>query len=182
MYYSWAAAALFAAVAAFTDFKWRKIPNWLVLAVLATGFGYHGFTHTLPLAWQGFLFGAATIVLYLCGLWGAGDMKLMAALGSLVGPAGAFVVLFFTFGFFTLYALWFLIFRGKVKENLKREWRVLQLYGATLFNLMMGLRFGRVRELTEEIRSCQAGFVQVPFAVFLWLGVLFSWVLVARGW
>lgn len=180
MPYSLVAAVALAAVASFTDLKWRKIPNWLVLATLATGIGYHGVTHTLPFAWQGFLYGSATMLFYLFGIWAPGDVKFMAALGSLIGPGGVVSVLFLSFVFFFLYAMWFLIFRGNLRDNLKREYRVIGLYGSTIFNLMMGLKFEKVRELSEEIKSCQAGFVQVPFGIFIFLGVGASLVLALR--
>ena len=180
MTYSLGAAAVLAAVASFTDLKWRKIPNWLVLLTLIAGIAYHALMHTFPFAWQGFLYGAATILFYLFGVWAPGDVKFMAALGSLVGPGGVFSILFFSFVFFFIYSIWYLILRGNLGENLKREFRVICLYGLTLLNLMMGLRFERVREISEEIKSCQAGFVQVPFGIFICLGVLAS--LMARGW
>jgi len=178
MLYSLEAAAAFAAVASFTDLKWHKIPNWLVLLTLVTGLGYHGFTHTLSFAWYGFLYGTATILFYLFGIWAPGDVKFMAAVGSLVGSSGVISILFFSFVFFFVYSIWFLNFRGNLKENLKREFRVIHLYGSTLLNLMMGLRFKKVRELSEEIKSCQAGFVQVPFGIFIGLGVFVSWLCV----
>lgn len=145
MFYAWAAAVLFSAVAAYTDLKWHKIPNWLVLLTLLVGAGHHAFTHTLPVAWWGFLYGFATILFYLFGVWAPGDVKFMAALGSLVGSAGVVSTLFFSFATFFVYAIWFLVFKGSLKENLKRELTVLYLYGATLVNLIRGLRFQRVR-------------------------------------
>lgn len=77
------------AVAAFYDIRVRRIPNWLVLAGLVAGVGLN----TFLFEWAGLLFslaglGLAFLVyfpLYLLRGMGAGDVKLMAAIGSMVG-------------------------------------------------------------------------------------------------
>jgi prepilin peptidase CpaA len=74
-------------IAAFTDLKSRRIPNWLTLPALPVGLAAQtvygdGF-------WQG-LFGAlggfvALFALFAVGAGGAGDVKLFAVVGSFVG-------------------------------------------------------------------------------------------------
>lgn len=79
-----------ALIAAYHDIRWRKIPNWLVLAGLAAGLIGNLWLRGLPglaLGLGGFVL--ASIIyfpLYLLKGIGAGDVKLMAALGMIVGP------------------------------------------------------------------------------------------------
>lgn len=107
----WIALLLCLAVACAWDWRQRRIPNALVLATAATGLALQ----TLLPAGQG-LFAAtspgavgtgpallALVALLLPGLllwrlrfFGAGDAKLLAAVGPFVGPAGVLPVLLFT--------------------------------------------------------------------------------------
>jgi len=77
-------------IAAIYDFRFRRIPNWLNLSGLLLGFGLNALffqVHGAISAGQGLLFAIAIYMpLYLLRGMGAGDVKLMAALGSLVGP------------------------------------------------------------------------------------------------
>lgn len=81
-----------AALAAFWDLRTRRIPNWLVLAGLVAGFGLNCLMSEQPLdglktAGVGMLTGFGIyFVLFLLHAMGAGDVKFMAAIGSLVGP------------------------------------------------------------------------------------------------
>lgn len=77
------------AVAAFTDL-WRfRVPNWLTLALLATGPIYHavvGGWSGLAESALGLGFGFGVLfVFYLMGGVGAGDVKLMGGVGGWLG-------------------------------------------------------------------------------------------------
>ncbi|HXU99853.1 MAG TPA: prepilin peptidase [Caulobacteraceae bacterium] len=87
----WAVAALLTAVlawAAVSDVRKRRIPNWTVLAVIGL-FVPWAFTH--PWTWDAWAVGAGILALlvsfglYAAGLIGAGDSKLFAACGLIVG-------------------------------------------------------------------------------------------------
>lgn len=77
--------------AAFTDLRGGKIPNWITIPTMATGLAFHtvmnganGLAHSAKGLGVGF---ALLILFYSAGGFGAGDVKLAAATGSLLGPA-----------------------------------------------------------------------------------------------
>jgi len=82
--------ALIAGLAAVLDVRSRRIPNALIVVALVLGVGIHVVRFGLPglaIASGGALFGGLLLVpLYRVRAMGAGDVKLMAALGALVGP------------------------------------------------------------------------------------------------
>jgi len=78
-----------AIVAAVYDWRFRRIPNWVSLAGLLAGFGAQIFLKGVEgLVSAGEGLGLALLIyfpLYLLRGMGAGDVKLMAALGSIAG-------------------------------------------------------------------------------------------------
>ena len=77
--------------AAVEDLSRRRISNWTSGAALVSGFvfrassaGWHGVVGAGAGALLGF---AAFLIFYLANGMGAGDLKLMAGFGSLLGPA-----------------------------------------------------------------------------------------------
>ncbi|MBX3350916.1 MAG: prepilin peptidase [Nitrospira sp.] len=82
--------------AIYTDLRWSRIPNWLTFPAIGMGLflqawigGLDGALYSLA----GVGAGLGLFVLpYACRAIGAGDVKLMAAIGSIIGPAGAFSV------------------------------------------------------------------------------------------
>lgn len=84
-----AAAVIVTSAAAVTDFRCRRIPNWLTLSTFLLGLlfrlGTGGGVGLLD-AGLGFAAGFGTLfVLWVCGGGGAGDVKLMGALGVWLG-------------------------------------------------------------------------------------------------
>jgi prepilin peptidase CpaA len=77
-------------VAAVCDIRSRKIPNWLTLPGVLAGLAVNGIMSGWPglktsAMGLGLAFGLY-FVLYALRAMGAGDVKLMAAVGSIVGP------------------------------------------------------------------------------------------------
>jgi prepilin peptidase CpaA len=81
------------ATAVVTDIRTRRIPNWLTGAIAGAGFGLAcGGGAVTPLqATLGLLAGLALMMPgHVIGATGAGDVKLMAAVGSVLGPEMVF--------------------------------------------------------------------------------------------
>jgi prepilin peptidase CpaA len=77
------------AAAVVTDVRTRRIPNWLTGAIAAAGFGmaFGGGTVTPLRAALGLLVGLVLMMPgHVIGATGAGDVKLMAAVGAVLGP------------------------------------------------------------------------------------------------
>ncbi|MCU1339159.1 MAG: peptidase prepilin type [Bryobacterales bacterium] len=120
--------------AAVFDYRERRIPNWLVLAGLLAGTAMNVFlTYDNPSATTGLLFslkglGLAFLVyfpLYLLRGMGAGDVKLMAAVGAIVGPALWLWILFFTAVLGGLTAIIVVLNKGRVRRTLQNLWMIL---------------------------------------------------------
>jgi prepilin peptidase CpaA len=79
------------AIATFTDIRSRKVPNWLTLPFMAAGpivlFLVHGW-HGLLASFYGWIVAVAVFgFLNWLGGMGMGDVKLMAAIGTWIGPS-----------------------------------------------------------------------------------------------
>ena len=82
--------------AAWSDFRTRRIPNWITVPGAALGFamqafygGLHGALASLTGAGLGL---GVFIALYIAGGMGAGDVKLFSAVGALTGPQALILV------------------------------------------------------------------------------------------
>ena len=112
------AAIVICWVAAAVDIRSRRIPNWLTYAAMLLGIGHH----TLSNGLHGFFFGAGglflglafLIIFYLSGGMGAGDVKLMGAVGAILGPKGVFVAFVFTAIVGGIYAIILLLVRFRL--------------------------------------------------------------------
>ena len=82
--------------AAATDLRERKIRNWLTLTLMLTGLAQSLMPiHSCTLGGSalGLLSGfGITLILFLMGALGAGDVKLLAGVGAWLGPAGVLAV------------------------------------------------------------------------------------------
>lgn len=78
-----------------TDLRASRIPNWLTFSAmgfaLVSHFGLAGFPGVL-FSLAGLTAGLGLfLILYVSGSIGAGDVKLMAAVGAMIGPSGALI-------------------------------------------------------------------------------------------
>lgn len=114
--------SLLALIAAGCDIRFRRIPNWLVLAGLVLGLVWNGFSDGLAglgyaLAGLGTGF-ALYFPLYLLRARGAGDVKLLAAAGSIVGPANCLWLFIMTAILGGFVALILVFLKGRLQKTL----------------------------------------------------------------
>ena len=81
--------------ASWIDYKQRKVPNWLNAAIATAGFlaqGWYFGTHGISAGVFGLAVGFSTLIVpWLMHGMGAGDVKLMMAIGVWLGPWLTFV-------------------------------------------------------------------------------------------
>jgi len=125
-----------AGVAAAFDLRRHRIPNWIPLAGFVAGLGLAGWSGGwtgLAASLIGFALGAALILPgYLLGQQGGGDLKLMAALGSLLG-AKALLIAFALF--LAIVGLWAVIYVAANRVRSPEGWS-LGRYGRMLRGLL----------------------------------------------
>lgn len=122
-------------IASIEDVISLRIPNWVTLPGLAVGLSYF----TLTRGYEGFLFsliGALTglgllIVPYIIGGTGAGDVKLMGAVGSVLGAQGVFIVFILSYVLGGAYALFLLASKGLLFSTFKRYGTILWCFIST---------------------------------------------------
>jgi len=146
------------------DLRYRRIPNWLVLVGLALGFGLNTFSfHLAGLTRAGLGMGVALLVyfpLYLLRAMGAGDAKLMAALGSIVGP-GNWIVLFVATAILGgVMAVIVLLFAGRIRKTF---WNV-----GWILNEIIHFRAPYHSSEELDVRSARA--MRLPHGVAIALG------------
>ena len=122
--------------ASVTDILSHRIPNWLTYPAVLFGVG----SHTLLQGLDGLFFSGSgvllgfglLIVFYLVGGMGAGDVKLMAAVGAFLGPKGVFAAFIFTALAGGIYAVALLIRGGRLGATLARLGTPFALYLGSL--------------------------------------------------
>ena len=96
---------IFLAVASYTDVKYSKVYNiWILSASLPAVYinTYKFFI------WAGISI-ACSFILYMCRMFAAGDIKLLAYIYGLLGPVSASKILLISLSIAAAYALYFLI-------------------------------------------------------------------------
>jgi prepilin peptidase CpaA len=108
--------------AALFDVMYRRIPNWLTVSGVVLGLVMNAIIGApeagVVFALVGFLVGFAVYaVLYALRAMGAGDVKLMAAIGALVGWERWFGIFFITALIGGVMALVLVVSRGRLKKT-----------------------------------------------------------------
>lgn len=151
-------ALLLATWAGWLDWRLRRIPNWLTVPSLGAGLA----ANTLAWGWpgakaalEGAGLGLALLLPFvlLRGL-GAGDWKLMGALGAWLGPSRLIVVLVGTVFIAGAMAIVQMIRCGRVKETLSHV-------GILLMMLITFGVWGQRHNLTLD----NPGLMRLPFGV-----------------
>lgn len=144
------------------DWRSRRIPNVLTfslagIALLANGLagGWTG----LAASALGLVFGLAFfLVVMLLGAMGAGDVKLMAGLGALLGVVNVFWIGLFTALMGGVLAILYGLGKGSLPRMLHRTWELLKCIVLT----------GRLPK-ADELHASREDYM--PYALAIALGV-----------
>jgi prepilin peptidase CpaA len=117
-----AAATVVALIGAGTDIKSRRIPNYLTGPAILLGLilhasldGWHGLWTSFAAA---LICGAIFLAFYLAGGMGAGDVKLIAAVGCIAGLSNTPYLLVITSLAGGVMGIVFAMMRGRLKQTL----------------------------------------------------------------
>ena len=160
-----AVAGAVAVCAAMTDIRDRRIPNKLTYPAIVAGLvlqsAFHGRAGFLASLEGVLAFGGVFSLFYFVRAMGAGDVKLAAALGSIIGPAASFNVMFATAMAGGVIAVVIMIFKGRVKETLRNTFSVAG------FHAQHGLK------THPSVNLDNASAVRMPYGVAFAAGTLY---------
>jgi prepilin peptidase CpaA len=123
------AAAVLVVFAGLFDFRERRVPNWLSLSGVLLGLALNGVTDGAD-GVKNALLGAGLALLIYVPLWllhamGAGDAKLMAAIGAIVGPRNWFAIFFVTAILGGIVAVVAVLLKGRSRQTLGNIYQIL---------------------------------------------------------
>jgi prepilin peptidase CpaA len=168
-------------LAAVTDLRSFKIYNVLSFPLLLSGVAYHGFAGgpgALAGSLLGALFGFGVLVpLYVAGGVGAGDVKLLAAVGAWLGLSRIFYVFLASSLAAGAYALILVIWYQTGAEtvgNLKIIWYRIKV---------LGRHIAREDGVEAAVRETDRRRRLIPFGAMIALGLIATliWNLLAAG-
>lgn len=153
------------------DLRYRRIPNWLNLGAITAGltanillFALHGFVIALLGVGCSLLI---YVPLYLVRGMGAGDVKLMAAIGAIVGPWNWLGIFLFTALLGGIVSLLYVVLRRRLSQTF--------LNLALIVTDLLHIRLPAKREARFDIRHAEA--LRVPHGAVIALGAIVFLVL-----
>ncbi|MBZ5491538.1 MAG: A24 family peptidase [Acidobacteriia bacterium] len=166
-------ATAVAVTAAITDVRDRRIPNRLTYLAMIAGLvlqaAVHGWRGLLQSLAGGLLFGGVFLIFHLVRAMGAGDVKLAAALGCIIGPAGSWQVMFATAVAGGALAILVMVFTGRVLKTLRNTLAVVG------FHAVHGLR------THPEVNLDNPTAVRLPYGLAFAAGTLY-WAFLMPMW
>ena len=169
-------ALTLALVGAIIDIQQHRIPNWLTYPGMVLGFGLRtvlfgkegfliGLKEGLLKGLGGWLLGGGVMFLfYMVRAMGAGDVKLMAAIGAMVGPGQVTEVLLATAIFGGLLAIGYALYRRRMISTLKNVGSVLK------FHAWAGA------QAHPELNLDNPSALRMPYGLAIALGTLYAFV------
>jgi len=131
-----AAVAASGCTSAALDLQTRRVPNWLTLGITALGISLaaaHWTDRSIAAALGGFAVGLLVMLPgHIVGATGAGDVKLFAAVGTLLGPAGIAAAFVYTAIFGGALALAVAVLRGRLHHTLQETATLVVTGGANV--------------------------------------------------
>ena len=161
--------------AAITDWRHRKIYNWLTYPTVLVGLALH----TIAFGWSGLLAGLLTaFVVLLIGLFilpfgwfGGGDIKLLIAIGATLGPGALFEIFFYSVFVGFLMGISLSVVSGSLWDLLSRIGRFLKSIAVTVTTRT---------NVTEAVETDEQTYL--PFAIPILVGAIFATTDVYLEW
>ncbi len=173
IYSIWGFAIAFGLIAGWIDWRSHRLPNWLTVSGFSIGicanlifFGWAGMKAALIGA--GIPLAILLPVVLLRGL-GAGDWKMMGALGAIVGRGEIYQLLIATFVLAALFAVVQMIRQRRVLVTLRNMWELLR--GFFIFGL----------KPNAEFSLDNAGAITLPFGVAAAAATVLCWGAIVAG-
>src|SRR6266852_3820776 len=161
--------------AAMFDFRYRRVPNWLTVSGILLGIGLNAFLFESLGLWMALRgVGVAFLIyfpLYLLRGMGAGDVKLMAAVGAMVGWANWLGILVLTSLIGGVAAVVLVVAKGRIRKTAENIWLIL-----------MSIRRGHApyaKNPQLDVRTDQG--IRLPHAVVIAFGAL-GFLIAAAIW
>ena len=166
----WGVVICSSLVAAGTDIRSRRIPNWLTGPLLLGGLVWSGF----QAGWFGLADAGAAclllmlpfVLLFLLAGGGAGDAKLMGALGTWLGLVNGLVLLAAVCLAGLVLALMVSVASGNLVRTLRNVWDIMTVFIVRMFT------FGRLNlpvqlPVAKDMRK-------IPYGVAIFLGTVLA--------
>jgi prepilin peptidase CpaA len=159
-------ALIVAGIGSITDVATRRIPNKLtylaMMVAIASRFalqGWHGLGSAIL---GGLVGGGAFLIFFLLHVMGAGDVKLIAAVGCFVGPGSAIEIVLASAIAGGIFALLYALRLGRLRAVLANVWDLIKFHAA----------LGAQVHPTLNLSNPQA--IRLPYGVAIASGVLYS--------
>lgn len=170
-----------ASVAAISDVVQYRVRNSLTFPLIAAGLAYHMLFQGwagLATSAGGMLVGLGILMVpWLLGLMGAGDVKLLAAVGAWLGTAGTVVTFLVASAATFVYAIVLIIYRGRFRESLMTIRVILYRF------IALGTYLGKDDLVEEASAGPDRRLRVIPFAAMVPLGIVavLFWLLWLKG-
>jgi prepilin peptidase CpaA len=152
----WVLATVIAAIAGVTDWRSRRIPNWLTVSGLVLGIAANSLPNGRSGAKESLLGAGLGLALLLPFVvirsLGAGDWKLVGAIGACLGPHHLLTILFVTILINGLMALAMIVWKKRLRQTARNLGHML----ASMLTLHLP---------GEELTLDNPQAVKVPFGV-----------------
>ena len=165
--YSLYLSVLLVLMAAFFDLRYQKIPNWMTFPFTLTGiftswlfYGSSGLQFSLLGLITGFFL---LFFFYLLGGMGAGDVKLLSAVGSLLGPRLVFYAFVWTALVGGILALGLIIYKKAFRQTFFN-------LGTLLHAWLVDFGMNPISDFTIHNRS----LIKLPYAVPIAIGTILT--------